>query len=136
MQAIDPEKRAYLVVNGDEGEPGTSKDREVMRHEPHKLLEGMVLAGAAIRARYACIYIRWGATCACGCWGVVLKCVLGCACCEDGEEGIASASNSRAWRASAALLSPPGLGMRGTLGMALLQGRVPRLPPHCGEGDR
>ena len=35
----------YLVVNGDEGEPGTSKDREIMRHEPHKLLEGALLAG-------------------------------------------------------------------------------------------
>lgn len=35
----------YLVVNGDEGEPGTSKDREIMRHEPHKLLEGTLLAG-------------------------------------------------------------------------------------------
>jgi NADH dehydrogenase (ubiquinone) flavoprotein 1 len=48
----------YLVVNGDEGEPGTSKDREIMRHEPHKLLEGALLAGVAVRAQAAYIYIR------------------------------------------------------------------------------
>jgi NADH:ubiquinone oxidoreductase subunit F (NADH-binding) len=48
----------YLVVNGDEGEPGTSKDREIMRHEPHKLLEGALLAGVATRALSAYIYIR------------------------------------------------------------------------------
>ncbi|GAB4820701.1 hypothetical protein N2152v2_007747 [Parachlorella kessleri] len=53
-----PDKPHYLVVNGDEGEPGTSKDREILRHEPHKLLEGILLAGAAIRARYAFVYIR------------------------------------------------------------------------------
>lgn len=46
------------MVNADEGEPGTSKDREILRNEPHKLLEGMVLAAAAIRARYAFVYIR------------------------------------------------------------------------------
>lgn len=91
----------YLVINGDEGEPGTSKDREIMRHEPHKLLvggwawclgrcravvcavqsthllcncsseprhptqpnptqvqEGILLAGVAVRAQAAYVYIR------------------------------------------------------------------------------
>lgn len=48
----------YLVVNGDEGEPGTCKDREIMRHEPHKLLEGCIIAGRAIGARAAYIYVR------------------------------------------------------------------------------
>jgi hypothetical protein len=37
---------SYLVVNGDESEPGTCKDREIMRHEPHKLVEGCLIAGA------------------------------------------------------------------------------------------
>ena len=59
MQTTTPDKPHYLVVNGDEGEPGTSKDREILRHEPHKLLEGILLAGAAVRARYAFVYIRW-----------------------------------------------------------------------------
>ena len=48
----------YLVVNADEGEPGTCKDREIMRHEPHRLIEGTLLAGRAIEARAAYIYIR------------------------------------------------------------------------------
>ncbi len=38
----------YLVVNADEGEPGTCKDREIMRHEPHKLIEGCLLAGVGM----------------------------------------------------------------------------------------
>ncbi|NXQ69387.1 NDUV1 dehydrogenase, partial [Quiscalus mexicanus] len=48
----------YLVVNADEGEPGTCKDREIMRHAPHKLLEGCLVAGRAMGARAAYIYIR------------------------------------------------------------------------------
>ena len=48
----------YLVVNADESEPGTCKDRDIIRHEPHKLLEGCVVAGFAMRARAAYIYIR------------------------------------------------------------------------------
>ena len=48
----------YLVVNGDEGEPGTCKDREIMRHEPHKLIEGCLIAGFAIGANTAYIYVR------------------------------------------------------------------------------
>jgi len=48
----------YLVVNADEGEPGTCKDREIMRHDPHKLVEGCLVAGVAMGARAAYIYIR------------------------------------------------------------------------------
>ncbi|XP_028343194.1 NADH dehydrogenase [ubiquinone] flavoprotein 1, mitochondrial-like, partial [Physeter macrocephalus] len=48
----------YLVVNADEGEPGTCKDREIMRHDPHKLVEGCLVGGRAMGARAAYIYIR------------------------------------------------------------------------------
>jgi NADH dehydrogenase (ubiquinone) flavoprotein 1 len=48
----------YLVVNADEGEPGTCKDREIMRHDPHKLIEGCLVAGRAMHAHAAYIYIR------------------------------------------------------------------------------
>jgi NADH-quinone oxidoreductase subunit F len=48
----------YLVVNADESEPGTCKDRDMMRHDPHKLLEGCLLAGFAMAANTAYIYIR------------------------------------------------------------------------------
>ena len=48
----------YLVVNADEGEPGTCKDRDMMRNEPHKLVEGCLLAGAGMGANVAYIYIR------------------------------------------------------------------------------
>ena len=47
----------YLVVNADESEPGTCKDRDILRHEPHKLLEGCLVAGL-VRAYAAYIYIR------------------------------------------------------------------------------
>ncbi|XP_031124905.1 NADH dehydrogenase [ubiquinone] flavoprotein 1, mitochondrial [Ipomoea triloba] len=49
---------SYLVVNADESEPGTCKDREIMRHDPHKLLEGCLIAGVGMRAQAAYIYIR------------------------------------------------------------------------------
>jgi len=49
---------AYLVVNADESEPGTCKDRDIMRHDPHKLVEGCLIAGFAMRAVAAYIYIR------------------------------------------------------------------------------
>ncbi len=49
---------AYLIVNADEGEPGTCKDRDILRHEPHKLVEGCLLAGFAMHATAAYIYIR------------------------------------------------------------------------------
>lgn len=48
----------YLVINADEGEPGTCKDREIIRHDPHKLLEGCLVAGSAMGARAAYIYVR------------------------------------------------------------------------------
>ena len=48
----------YLVVNADESEPGTCKDRDIMRHEPHKLLEGCLLAGFAMGAHACYIYVR------------------------------------------------------------------------------
>lgn len=53
-----PENPSYLVVNADEGEPGTCKDRDMMRHDPHKLIEGCLIAGFAMRASAAYIYIR------------------------------------------------------------------------------
>jgi NADH:ubiquinone oxidoreductase subunit F (NADH-binding) len=40
----------YLVINADEGEPGTCKDREILRGDPHKLVEGCLLAGSAMKA--------------------------------------------------------------------------------------
>jgi NADH-quinone oxidoreductase subunit F len=49
---------SYLVVNADESEPGTCKDREIMRNDPHRLLEGCLVAGFAMRASAAYIYIR------------------------------------------------------------------------------
>ncbi len=49
---------SYLVVNADEGEPGTCKDRDMMRHDPHKLIEGCLIACFAMRAVATYIYIR------------------------------------------------------------------------------
>jgi NADH-quinone oxidoreductase subunit F len=49
---------SYLVINADESEPGTCKDRDVMRHDPHLLIEGALLAGFAMRAHVSYIYIR------------------------------------------------------------------------------
>src|SRR5437868_15306262 len=48
----------YLVVNADESEPGTCKDRDIMRHDPHLLVEGCLVAGFAMRAHAAYIYVR------------------------------------------------------------------------------
>ena len=48
----------YLAVNGDEGEPGTFKDRYFLEREPHVFLEGMLIAGWAIEAEICYIYIR------------------------------------------------------------------------------
>ncbi len=58
MPTISDGRPSYLVVNADEGEPGTCKDRDLMRHDPHKLIEGCLLAGFTIGARAAYIYIR------------------------------------------------------------------------------
>ena len=51
-------KPHFLVINADESEPGTCKDREIMRHDPHKLVEGALIAGFAMGAHTAYIYIR------------------------------------------------------------------------------
>ena len=58
MNKPDDGRPKYLVVNADEGEPGTCKDREIMRHDPHKLVEGCLVAGRAMGARAAYIYVR------------------------------------------------------------------------------
>ena len=52
------DKPHYLVVNADESEPGTCKDREILRNDPHLLLEGCLVAGFAIQAHACYIYIR------------------------------------------------------------------------------
>ncbi len=51
-------KPSYLVINADESEPGTCKDREILRNDPHKLIEGALIAGFAMGAKAAYIYIR------------------------------------------------------------------------------
>src|SRR3546814_20941950 len=48
----------YLVVNADEGEPGTCKDRDIMRWDPHKLVEGCLLASFAMGAHACYVYVR------------------------------------------------------------------------------
>src|SRR6202008_4575706 len=48
----------YLVVNADESEPGTCKDRDIMRHDPHLLIEGCLIASFAMRAHACYIYVR------------------------------------------------------------------------------
>jgi NADH-quinone oxidoreductase subunit F len=57
-KAPTPERPSFLVINADESEPGSCKDREIIRHDPHKLIEGALIAGFAMRARAAYIYIR------------------------------------------------------------------------------
>ncbi|MDQ6974271.1 MAG: NADH-quinone oxidoreductase subunit NuoF [Mariprofundaceae bacterium] len=51
-------KPTYLLCNADEGEPGTFKDRDIMRFDPHLLIEGMIMAGFALGVKDAYIYIR------------------------------------------------------------------------------
>ena len=51
-------KPVYLVINADEGEPGTFKDRMCMERDPHLLLEGMIITGYALGVRTAYIYVR------------------------------------------------------------------------------
>eukprot|EP00899_Mesostigma_viride_P008873 jgi/Mesvir1/17988/Mv09332-RA.1 len=58
MPKVSDGRPSYLVVNADESEPGTCKDREILRHEPHKLLEGCLIAGVGMGARYGYIYVR------------------------------------------------------------------------------
>ncbi|MCK5556193.1 MAG: NADH-quinone oxidoreductase subunit NuoF, partial [Alphaproteobacteria bacterium] len=49
---------SYLILNADESEPGTCKDRDILRYEPHKLIEGALLSGFAIGAHTSYVYIR------------------------------------------------------------------------------
>jgi NADH-quinone oxidoreductase subunit F len=49
---------SYLVVNSDESEPGTCKDRDILRHDPHTLIEGCLLAGVGMGAHVGYIYVR------------------------------------------------------------------------------
>ncbi len=58
MPKVVGERPHYLVINADEGEPGTCKDREIMRFDPHKLIEGALIASFAVGAHAAYIYIR------------------------------------------------------------------------------
>src|SRR4029077_19742773 len=48
----------YLVVNADEGEPSTFKDRMLLEHDPHQLVEGIAIAAFAIKCNQAFIYVR------------------------------------------------------------------------------
>ena len=58
MPKEEGDRPHYLVVNADESEPGTCKDRDILRHDPHKLIEGCVVAGFAMGAHAAYIYVR------------------------------------------------------------------------------
>jgi len=53
-----PGKPNFLVINADESEPGSCKDRDIIRHDPHRLIEGALIASFAMRARAGYIYIR------------------------------------------------------------------------------
>ncbi len=53
-----PGRPNFLVINADESEPGSCKDREILRHDPHKLVEGALIAGFAMRCRAGYIYVR------------------------------------------------------------------------------
>ena len=55
---INNNKPFYLVVNADESEPGTCKDRDIIRYEPHRIIEGSILSGIAIGAETTYLYIR------------------------------------------------------------------------------
>ena len=58
MPKPDPARPSYLVVNADESEPGTCKDREIMRNDPHLLIEGCLIASFAMGAHACYIYLR------------------------------------------------------------------------------
>jgi NADH-quinone oxidoreductase subunit F len=58
MPKVVGERPHYLVINADESEPGTCKDREILRHDPHLLVEGALLAGMAMGCNTAFIYVR------------------------------------------------------------------------------
>ena len=56
--AVQKETPRYIVCNGDEGDPGAFMDRSVMEGDPHRLLEGMIIAGIAIGSSEGYIYVR------------------------------------------------------------------------------
>ena len=58
MPKVSDGRPHYLVINADESEPGTCKDREILRHDPHHLVEGALLASRAMDAHVAIIYVR------------------------------------------------------------------------------
>ena len=58
MPKVSDGRPHFLVVNADESEPGTCKDREIMRHDPHLLIEGCMIASFAMAAHACYIYIR------------------------------------------------------------------------------
>ncbi len=58
MPKVVKDRPHYLVVNADESEPGTCKDRDIMRHDPHLLIEGCLIASFAMRANECYIYLR------------------------------------------------------------------------------
>ncbi len=58
MPKTESDRPHYLVVNADEGEPGTCKDRDMLRFDPHKLVEGCLIASFAMKAHACYIYIR------------------------------------------------------------------------------
>jgi len=58
MPKVSDGRPSYLIINADESEPGTCKDRDIIRYEPHKLIEGSLVGSFAIGAHVAYIYIR------------------------------------------------------------------------------
>ncbi|GMR03024.1 MAG: NADH-quinone oxidoreductase subunit NuoF [Acidimicrobiia bacterium] len=55
---LAPADPRYLVVNGDESEPGTFKDRQILERDPHQLVEGIVISSYALGVRHAFVYVR------------------------------------------------------------------------------
>ena len=55
---LSKDRAGYLVINADESEPGTCKDRDILRYDPHKLLEAIMISSYAIEVNVAYIYIR------------------------------------------------------------------------------
>ncbi len=56
--ASQKEKIRYVVCNGDEGDPGAFMDRSVMEGDPHRMIEGMMIAAYAVQAHEGYIYVR------------------------------------------------------------------------------
>ena len=54
----DTTKAKYILVNGDESEPCTCKDRPILEHDPHAVIEGVIIAGLAVGAKIGSVYIR------------------------------------------------------------------------------